>query len=143
MSAADNFFEDDSLGESSDSDNDNPGSPTTDDLYKKYFPSRAWKGLVQKGEQTGSTVRHPLSRSGSGHHIASLVGPSSDMLAPIVRVTHEYDAQMLSHQKIALAKGWKLGDWRSHVSIDDKTFPSSTDESDRMSSPPRNPVHGM
>lgn len=38
-------------------------------------------------------------------------GPSYDMLAPVVRVTHDYDETMLNHQSVALAKGWDLGGW--------------------------------
>jgi hypothetical protein len=33
------------------------------------------------------------------------------MLAPLVGVTHEYDAIMLNHQNVSLAKGWELGGW--------------------------------
>jgi hypothetical protein len=88
--------------------------PPADEMYKQDFGGRAaWKGTAEKAEQPGSPTRTssaPVSPA-TGKKMRSFVGPSSDMLAPVVSVTRVYDAAMLNHQSSALAKGWELGGW--------------------------------
>lgn len=82
----------------------------------RYFGSRAWKGTLEKVEQPGSTSRTQSTESPrSSRKIKAFVGPSSDMLAPVVGVTHDFDAIMLNHQSISLAKGWELGGWDFNI----------------------------
>jgi hypothetical protein len=86
--------------------------PPADEIYKRYFGGRTWKGTVEKIEQANSSSRLQSSESpGSSRKIRPFVGPSSDMLAPVVSVTHDYDSIMLNHQSTFLAKGWELGAW--------------------------------
>jgi hypothetical protein len=86
--------------------------PPADDIYKRYFGGRTWKGTVEKIEQPNSPSRIQSSESpGSNRNIRPFVGPSSDMLAPVLSVTHDYDSIMLNHQNVFLAKGWDLGAW--------------------------------
>ena len=114
LSAGDNFFEDESLGShSSDSDEDVAMTPPpAEEIYKRYFGGRAWKGTVEKIEQSDSSSRLQNSESPvPARKMRPIVGPSSDMLAPVVSVTHDYDSIMLNHQSIALAREWELGRW--------------------------------
>jgi hypothetical protein len=86
--------------------------PSADEIYKRYFGGRTWKGTVEKIEQPNSTSRLQSSESpASSRKIRPFVGPSSDMLAPVVSVTHDYDSIMLNHQSTFLAKGYELGAW--------------------------------
>ena len=77
--------------------------------HYRYFGSHTWKS---NGDQfdTSSIVRRqsPDATIPKGR---SYVGPSLDMLAPVVRVTHDYDALVLNNQNVNLAKGWQLGSW--------------------------------
>lgn len=112
MGAADNFFEDDSLDDSnsSDSGDDTPLTPPSG-MYSRYF-GQNWKGKpgrldIPESPSRGTNTESPAS----SRKIRTFVGPSSDMLAPLVRVTHAFDAMVLNHQSIYLAKEWELGGW--------------------------------
>jgi hypothetical protein len=117
VSAGDNFFEDESLDSNSSDSGDEgamtPPSGHNHKMYDRYFGGRAWKGTIEKAEVAGSPSR---SQSTGSHIITnakvrSTYGPSSDMLAPVVSVSHELNAAVLNHQSIALAMGWELGGW--------------------------------
>ena len=119
----DNLFEDESLGSNSSDDNDD------DDEDAMAIPPLAEemnKGNVHgswKRNDPGSPGRPSLSLVGSqastspasptrvSKKIQPFHGPSSDMLAPVVYLTREFDLEMLSHQRIELAQGWELGPW--------------------------------
>lgn len=121
MSAGDNFFEDESLDSNSSESGDEGALAHTsnDHIYNRYFGSKAWKGSVEKGDDGGShrrqnsesTATTPTRKSG-------FVGPSYDMLAPVVSVTHDFDSEIVSHQSIELARGWELGGWENSTFSD-------------------------
>eukprot|EP00532_Pseudo-nitzschia_australis_P013907 CAMPEP_0168225936 /NCGR_PEP_ID=MMETSP0140_2-20121125/13081_1 /TAXON_ID=44445 /ORGANISM="Pseudo-nitzschia australis, Strain 10249 10 AB" /LENGTH=832 /DNA_ID=CAMNT_0008156861 /DNA_START=25 /DNA_END=2524 /DNA_ORIENTATION=+ len=87
-----------------DDDEDDEILEDTDEMYKKYFGERTWNGISElrasmaQHSQNIETVRSSLHRS---------IGPSSDMLQPVVTVK----SISREHQSILLAKGWKLGRW--------------------------------
>lgn len=107
MSAMDNFFEDDSLESNSDDsgnddeDEDDEGMDGTDEIYKRYFGGTSWKGVSDIGTSIVQSQSDSAPRS--AHHRP--VGPSSDMLQPVVTV----NVVVQERQNILLAKGWKLG----------------------------------
>ena len=114
VSAGDNFFEEESLdSNSSDSGEDMPLTPPAgNDMYERYFGGRAWKGTVEKSSEA-SPPRVNSPGSPSNPKSRSVFGPSSDMLAPVVKVSHELNDIVLNHQTSALAIGWELGSWDS------------------------------
>jgi hypothetical protein len=80
-------------------------------MYSRYF-GQNWKGKPGRLDTPGSPSRGPNSESpASSRKIRTFVGPSSDMLAPLVRVTHSFDSMVLNHQSTYLAKEWELGGW--------------------------------
>jgi hypothetical protein len=107
-SVLDTFFEDDSLDSNSDDsgnddeDEDDEVMEDTDEIYKRYFGGRSWKrfsGITTSMAHAQSTEsRSMIQRS---------IGPSSDMLQPIVTV----NVVVQESQNILLAKGWKFGRW--------------------------------
>ena len=140
LSVMENFFEEDSLeSNSDDSSNDDDDDDDDDDdeiiqnkdeIYKRYFGGgRTWKGYsgmrasMPQGTAIEST-RSMLQRS------MLSVGPSSDMLQPIVTVAHPLNVAALDIQGILLAKGWKLGRWENR-----ETYPESKSESNIQDQP--------
>lgn len=123
LSAGDNFFEDESLGSNSSDDDDDDGletPPPAEDMYKRYFGGQPWKGNVV--DSTGAPpspspsktpVSAPSSPSARVKKIQPFLGPSSDMLSPVVSLTRRFDREMLGYQSIELAEGWELGPWDS------------------------------
>lgn len=109
MSVMNNFFEDDSLeSNSDDSGNDDEGEDDelmedTDEIYKRYFGGRSWKGFSEIRTSMAQTQSIESSRSMLHRSIC----PSSDMLQPVVTV----NVVVHESQNILLAKGWKLGRW--------------------------------
>jgi len=100
----DNFFEDDSLeSNSDDSGDDEESAGDTDEITKRYFGGRAWKGYPE----LGSSMIHSQSIETSRQVFHRSIAPSSDMLQPKVTVNAIFD----ENQGIVLAKGWKLGRW--------------------------------
>jgi hypothetical protein len=120
LSAVDNFFEDDSLGESNSSESGDEGTstpPPGSGMYDTYFGGDAWKNAVgDKLGFSGSPTRRQTSESELSNisKIRPFGGASLDMLAPVVRVTHSYDALVLNNQSSRLAMEWELGDWNLH-----------------------------
>lgn len=107
MSVMDNFFEDESLESNSDDsgnddeDEDDEAMDGTDEIYKRYFGGASWKGISDIRTSIGPSQSDNAPRS--VHH--RVVGPSSDMLQPVVTV----NVVVQEDQNILLAKGWKLG----------------------------------
>lgn len=105
---SDTFFEDDSASSSDSGDEQNEdflNSETRDskDLYTQYFgeyqqPTLAFSDNIPAPEQEDMI--------GGG---ALPDGTPSDMLAPFVKITFQYDPLVLNRQSVMLAKGWKLG----------------------------------
>jgi hypothetical protein len=120
LSAVDNFFEDDSLGESNSSESGDEGTstpPPGGGIYDTYFGGDAWKNAVgDKLGFSGSPTRRQTSESELSNisKMRPFGGASLDMLAPVVRVTHSYDALVLNNQSSRLAMEWELGDWNLH-----------------------------
>lgn len=106
-----NFYEDEESLDSNSSDSGDEGEldqSAKEQLYKRYFGARPWKGTIEKGEGTGS---HSRQNSDTSPKALPDFGPSYDMLAPVVSVTHDYDPIVLNHQSVELATGWNLGRW--------------------------------
>lgn len=113
ISSVENFFEDESLGSNSSDSEDDAAmtAPPAAEIYKRYFGERAWKGTVEKVQASNSPTHPQGSQSPEPSTRSPFLGPSSDMLAPVVSVTHAYDSMMLNRQSMSLAKGWELGGW--------------------------------
>ena len=75
----------------------------------RYFGDQPWKSDGDKLDPASQARLQSLDSNIS--KVRSYVGPSLDMLAPAVRVTHAYDALVLNNQSIDLAKEWQLGSW--------------------------------
>lgn len=101
MSVLDDFFEDESLesasDESGDEDDDDEGGQHADEIYKRYFGGKVWKGTVERSSHRSSTARSQTI--------------ISSMLSPIVNIHHSFDEVVLNGQYVQLAKRWKLGPW--------------------------------
>ncbi len=98
MSVLDDYFEDESIeSNSDDSGEDDDDDEPSDEIYKRYFGGRAWKGTPGKPSQRPSTAR--------GQTIIS------SMLSPVVNVHHSFDEMLLNGQNVHLATRWKLGPW--------------------------------
>ena len=112
LSATADFFEDDSLDDSnsSASGDEVPLTPPSD-LYSRYFGTQSGKINPEKVENDGGSRPTSSESPGSTRKARQFVGPSSDMLSPVVCVTHRFDAMVLNRQSAALAKGWQLGGW--------------------------------
>ena len=111
MSVINNFFEDedDSLESNSDDSGNDDGDENdeltedTDEIYKRYFGGSSWKGFSDI--RTSMVESQSTNSSRLIHHRS--IGPSSDMLQPVVTLN------VVVHEKknIRLAEGWKLGRW--------------------------------
>lgn len=98
-----NFFDDGSDGssESGDDDSEDPADGSKD-LYDSYF------GSHQPLLDSPASVKD--SEHKSDRRVSDRVaGPTSDMLAPAVRVSHQHDKLAMSEQCPELAKEWRLG----------------------------------
>ena len=115
----DTFFEDDSLESNSDDsvndDDDDEMMQDTDEIYKRYFGGKSWKGFseIRASIAQGQNIESARSL----HHRS--IGPSSDMLQPVVTV----NAVVHENQSVVLAKGWKLGRWQDGKINDDARRP--------------------
>lgn len=139
LSAGDNFFEDESFGSNSSDDDDDDGlgtPPQAEDMHKRYFGGKAWKSSVvdSSGSPSPSSSKIPMSpRSPTTRikKIQTFIGPSSDMLSPVVSLKRRFDREMLGYQSIELAWGWQLGPWDADQSevINDLFLVGEIDES--------------
>ena len=105
----DSFFEEDSASSSDSGDEQNEDflnseAKDSKDLYTQYF------GQYQQPTLAVSVYGPPLEQEDAAGGGALPDGTPSDMLAPFVKITLEYDPLVLSRQSVMLAKGWKLGD---------------------------------
>ena len=75
----------------------------SDEIYKRYFGGRSWKGFSGTGTSTVQLQNINSSRP----IVHRSIGPSSDMLQPVVTV----NMILQENKNILLAKGWKLGRW--------------------------------
>lgn len=102
----DSFFEDDSASSSDSGDEQNEDflnnseGKDSKDLYTQYF------GEYQQPHIALPEDELAMEQEGAGLQD----GTASDMLAPYVKVTFEYDPLVLNRQSVMLAKAWKLGD---------------------------------
>lgn len=113
MTADENFFEDESSDSESSDDEEAVAVPSSNHMYNRYFGARAWKG-TDKGEENPTTHRRTSSDasvSTSTKNAPEIVGPSYEMLAPAVRVTHDFDKEIICNQSVELAQRWELGTW--------------------------------
>lgn len=158
LGTGDNFFDDDSSTSS---------NSIVDDSSQQQQPQQQNKIEVVDGEELKSTNQvfeshfsdhqqsqtvsspsspNPLSRVSSKINTntnvkgaITAIGPTSDTLTPIVKVSHQYERLALNNQSIQLAKGWKLGfpfvdSWvpnsvgveKNMHEIDDRIFGKST-----------------
>jgi hypothetical protein len=107
-----NFFEDDSDSSSDlpEDDYDDLGdaidSKNPKGLYDSYFGDTR-RPATETSENADLSGRKPSDRKSSN----LVVGPSSDMLTPVVRVSHEFDRLALNNQNVDLARAWTLGEW--------------------------------
>jgi hypothetical protein len=115
MSVLEKYFEDESLDSNSDDSGDdedddededdlaNPG----DEIYKRYFGNRSWKGNQMKDSMvSGKTSATYVSVS----RARPSMGLSTDMLAPVVTVVSS-EKDVMNGQNMEFAKRWKLGKW--------------------------------
>ena len=105
------FFED------GDSDDDSSDSGEADDpdemvdltaeknkgMYETYFGD--FRRPLTRASSADSRLVRNISEGGD-----SLGGPSSDMLAPVVKVTRAFENTVMHGQSRQLAIGWELGD---------------------------------
>jgi hypothetical protein len=112
-----NFFEDDSdaSSESADEPLEEGGEVTESkrqpkDSFGSYFETR--QRPVPLSSDISQETPEQASRGDDAPNgvFSPSVGPASDMLTPLVKVSHAYDRIALSGQSPDLALGWELGD---------------------------------
>jgi hypothetical protein len=107
-----NFFEDDSDSSSDlpEDDSDDLGdavdSKNSKGLYNSYFGDTR-RPAIEISENADLSGRKSSDRKFPN----PVVGPSSDMLTSVVRVSHEFDRLALNNQNVDLARAWTLGEW--------------------------------
>lgn len=114
MATDETFFEEESSDTDSSDDDEDVAVPSSNHMYNRYFGARAWKGTA-KGEED-RTVNHRRTHSDASastptKNAPEIVGPSYEMLAPTVRVTRDFDKDIICNQSIELAQRWELGMW--------------------------------
>jgi hypothetical protein len=138
-----NFFEDDSDSSSDLPDDDYDdlgdamGPKNSKGLYDSYFGDTR-RPTTELSENADSSGRKTSDRKPSN----TVVGPSSDMLTPVVRVSHEFDRLALNNQNVDLARAWTLGEWDYDVLEDviaEEAGVMMVDLSERS----RGPVEGL
>jgi hypothetical protein len=134
MSVIENYFEDESLDSNSDDSGDDDDDMDDDDdlvqpgdeMYKRYFGDRSWKGnQIENSAVSGKALASALSET----RPRPSLGLSTDMLAPIVAVIPP-GLDVMNGQSVALAMRWKLGTWDQE---DDKNENELKDDSTRKS----------
>ncbi|CAJ1950686.1 unnamed protein product [Cylindrotheca closterium] len=112
LTTDENFFEDES-SDSDSSDDEDVGVPSRNHMYNRYFGARAFKGSDQEEEEpaTHRRTNSDASASTPTKNAPEIVGPSYEMLAPAVRVTRDFDREIISNQRVELAQTWELGAW--------------------------------
>lgn len=112
-----NFFEDDSEGSSDSGEEqseeiaETPGSKNQKRMYDNYF-SGYQRPLVEPLTRSQGTLDQTENEDVAADGVFSpTVGSASEMLSPLVKVSHAYDQIALNNQSPELAAGWKLGDF--------------------------------
>ena len=111
------FFEDGDSEESSVADEESvddlaetmiEADDKTKGLYETYYGD--FRRPLTRSSSTDSRLVRPTSSSDGGD---SMGGPSSDMLAPVVKVTSAFAKSAMHRQSRKLAAEWQLGDFLS------------------------------
>jgi hypothetical protein len=105
------FFEDDSDGESSDASQESDEivemvPEKAKGIYETYFGDFRRPLTRARASSADSDMFRPGSESGTSFG----PGPSSDVLAPVVKVSRAFDMLAMHHQSKELALALKLGD---------------------------------
>lgn len=137
-----NFFEDDSDSSSDlpeddyDDLGDAMGPKNSKGLYDSYFGDtrRPTTETSENADLSGRKSERKLSNP--------VVGPSSDMLTPVVRVSHEFDRLALNNQNVDLARAWTLGEWDYDV-LEDVAAEEAGDMMVDLSKRSRGPVEEL
>jgi hypothetical protein len=111
----DNFFEDDDSDASSASAEGQAAEELADGseqknqkrMYDDYFGGHR-RPVAQPSSVSQASSDH-LDKPGTEEE-SPAPGPASDLLAPIVHVSHEFVRLALNNQSVELAEGLKLGD---------------------------------
>ena len=141
VGAGDNFFEEESLSSNSSSDSGDDlvtppsGGARGYDMYERYFGGKAWKGTVEKTDMVGGSSPRVAGSPSNPKSRSAAYGPSSDMLTPIVTVSHELNDKVLNHQSVALAMGFELGGWDSTKTFEQSDIPSFDEEQESKVDP--------
>ena len=112
--AADQYFEDDSVDDdsnSSDSGDDVPSSPPTGgppDVMQAYF-STGGSGSSTKLDSPPSPPLPNQSKVLATPRKLRFLGPSSETLSPVVRISNQVESLVMSGQSAELAAGFILG----------------------------------
>ena len=141
----DDLFED-SSSEEGDMDSLAPGeqeeAEKSHDIYQTYFgsqqkpigfPNTTAKNSTEGEVTTGMVVDDvALAAQERQRRLASFDGPTSEVLAPVVRISFDTNAKMFNGQTVELAENLLLGDWNviaKFAKLDDAsthgTVPSS------------------
>ena len=116
-----NFFEDDSDASSESADESLEERVEVSELKRQpkdyfgnYFDTRQRPAPVPLSSDISKETSVQASRGDDAPSrvFSPSVGPVSDMLTPLVKVSHEFDRIALSGQSPDLALGWELGDLR-------------------------------
>jgi hypothetical protein len=137
-----NFFEDDSDSSSdlpedeSDDLGDVMDSKNSKGLYDSYFGD-----MRRPSTETSENADLSGRKSSDKRSSNPVVGPSSDMLTPVVRVSHKFDRLALNNQNVDLARAWTLGEWDYDV-LEDVAAEEAGPMVD-LSERSRGPVEGL
>ena len=112
-----NFFEDDSDASSDSADEPLEEVAEVSDSKRQPKDTGNFFDTHQRPVAQSSDISQGASELGSkGDDVAEgvfnpSVGPDSDVLTPMVKISHEYDRLALNSQSAELATGWRLGDF--------------------------------
>lgn len=127
--ADDSFFDVDSDGSSDSAEEDGEEVAYTTDA-KNTFDFRKPVAELLSGKNDVSNNNE--NRDHDQKIAAEAVMPSSDLLAPLVKVSHEYDRMALNKQCIEFAELWSLGPLDSQlVENEDQTYSSVRDKREK------------
>jgi hypothetical protein len=138
-----NFFEDDSDSSSDlpDDEFDDLGD-AVDSKYSKGLYDSYFGDARRPGTDVGENSDHSERKSSDRRISSEVVGPSSDTLTPVVRVSHEFDRLALNNQNVDLARAWTLGELDTDV-FEDFVGEGAGDAMVDLSERSRGPVEGF
>lgn len=131
-----NFFEDDSDASSDSGDEplDEVAEVTESkrqqkDMYGSYFDAHQ-RPVAQSSDASQGTSEQTSKEDDAVHGgFSPAGGPASDMLTPVVKVSHQYDRLALNSQSAELAMGWELGDFSVVPQYGSQIFPEEASTS--------------